>query len=138
MNKILQIVYSFFSETEATPTPKSIRDIFGAPTKPPGGPNFQNPVEGISDIIVFGIRMFLIVGSLSTLFYLLSGAYDFITSGSDPEKVKQASDKMRNATIGVILMVVAIGVFTVISGDILGLIRLGGDGDWSFSLPTID
>jgi len=35
-------------------------------------------------------------------------------------------------------MVVAIGVFTVISGDILGLIRLGGDGDWSFSLPTID
>jgi hypothetical protein len=34
-------------------------------------------------------------------------------------------------------MVVALGVFTVVSGDILGIIRLNNEGNWIFNLPTI-
>jgi hypothetical protein len=134
MNLITKTVLNM--KAQATPT-KSIQDIFGAPTPPPGGPNFQNPVEGISRIITFGIQTFFVIGGLTVLFFLLWGAYDWITSGSEEEKLNSAKQKMTNAVIGIILMVVALGVFTVVSGDILGIIRLNNEGNWIFNLPTI-
>ena len=114
----------------------SIGSIFGGPVRPPG-PNFVNPIEGISVIMVFGIRMALFVGMITVLIFLLWGAYDWITGGGEQEKLDKARSKLTNAVLGIILMVFAIGLFSVVSGDILGLIKRDATGNWIFSLPTI-
>lgn len=127
------ITHSIFSLVLNT-TP--INTIFGGPVRPPG-PNFLNPIEGISVVMVFGIRMALISGMVTVLTFLLWGAYDWITGGGEQEKLDKARSKITNAVLGMILMVFAIGLFSVVSGDILGLIKRDATGNWVFSLPTI-
>ena len=112
------------------------KDVFGPSINPPG-PTFNNPVEGISTIMIFGIRMALIFGSILVLFYLLWGAFDWITGGSEQEKLDKARQKMTNAVLGIVIMVAALGIFSVVSGDVLGLIKKDSEGNWRFSLPTI-
>ncbi len=113
-----------------------VDSVFGTPIEPPG-PNWTNPVEGISRVVMFGIRMALIIGSIMVLFYLLWGALDWVTGGGDQEKLDKARQKMTNAVIGIILMVAALGIFSVVAGDVLGLIKRDAQGNWRFSLPTI-
>jgi hypothetical protein len=35
-------------------------------------------------------------------------------------------------------MVAALGIFTVVTTDVLGIIKRDGSGGWQFSLPTIN
>lgn len=110
--------------------------IFGTPVKPPG-PTWTSPVEGISRVMIFGIRFALIVGTILVLFYLLWGAFDWITGGGDQDKLDKARQKMTNAVLGIVIMVAALGLFAAIAGDVLGLIKRDNDGNWRFILPTI-
>lgn len=110
--------------------------IFGAIT-PPGPAALNNPGTGLGILIVTGIRLFLIVAAISLLAYLLWGVYDWITSAGEEEKLKSARNKMTNAVIGMILTVVALAIFLVVSGDILGIVKRNANGDWIFVLPTV-
>lgn len=113
-----------------------VNNVFGTPVKPPG-PTWTNPVEGISRIMVFSIRMALIIGVILVLFYLLWGAFDWITGGGDQDKLDKARQKMTNAVLGIVIMVAALGLFAAVAGDVLGLIKRDAQGNWRFSLPTI-
>ncbi|MBP9690947.1 hypothetical protein KBD81_02600 [Candidatus Woesebacteria bacterium] len=103
----------------------------------PLGPSFSNPIEGISSVMVFGIRMVFIVGMVLVLVYLLWGALDYITGGGEQEKIEKARQKMTNAALGILIMVGALGLFTVVSGDVLGIIKRDGSGNWTISIPSI-
>lgn len=116
----------------------NVNQVFGGISPPPGSESFTNPVIGLSSVIIVGIRMALLGGGMLLLFYLLWGAFDWITSEGDDEKLKSARQKMTNAVIGLIIMVIALGVFTVITTDVLGIIKRDGSGGWQFSLPTIN
>jgi len=111
--------------------------VFGAPIRPVAGPVFENPVDGISRVAIFGIRTILIVGMVLVLIYLLWGALDWVTGGGDEEKLTKARQKITNAVLGILIMVGALGLFMVVSGDILGIIHRDSGGNWSFNLPTI-
>lgn len=114
----------------------SVGTVFGSPVKPPG-PAWSNPVEGLTTIIIWGIRMVLLVGIITVLVFLLWGAYDWITGGGDQEKLDKARSKLTNAVLGIVLMIVALGVFFTVSGDVLGILRRGSDGRWIFTLPAV-
>ena len=116
----------------------NVNDIFGNLNPPPGSESFANPVAGLSTVMIVGIRMALIVGGFFVLFYLLWGALDWITSNGEEEKLKSARQKMTNAVIGIIIIVAALGIFLVITTDVLGIIKRDGSGGWQFSLPTIN
>ena len=116
----------------------NVNDIFGNLNPPPGSESFANPVAGLSTVMIVGIRMALIVGGFFVLFYLLWGALDWITSNGEEEKLKSARLKMTNAVIGIIIMVAALGIFLVITTDVLGIIKRDGSGGWQFSLPSIN
>lgn len=122
--------------TLAQATNQGLGDVFGQIT--PAGPAALNNANGLSTLIVTGIRLFFIVAGLTLLFYLLWGAYEWITSGGDKDGIADAQAKIRNAVIGMILTVVALSIFLVVSGDILGIIKRGPDGSWTFSLPTLN
>lgn len=113
------------------PTPRSdVGDLIGQITPPVGG-----GVDA-SSAIVFMVRMALAVGALAVLGYMLWGAFDWITSGGDKDKVSKAQQKITNAVIGIMVMVVSLILFGFITGNILGIIDTS-HGGWIFKIPTI-
>lgn len=103
---------------------------------PLGNANFVNSTDALGNIIANGIRLFITFAALVMLVYLLWGAFDWITSEGDKEKLEQARHKITNAVIGMILIVASLGVFSVVTGNILGVIK-HGPGGWEFQLPQV-
>lgn len=110
-------------------------DIFGTITPP--GPFTGDPRAEIGRLIAFGVRMATIGAGLVLLIYLLWGAMDWIMSGGDKEKLSRAQQKLTNALIGIILIFVFIGLWGLITGDILGIIKRETDGSWTIPFPTL-
>jgi magnesium-transporting ATPase (P-type) len=115
------------------PTPTS---VFGQIT--PAGPlTNSNPVEGISNLMVFGIQALLLVAGISLLIYLLWGAFDWVNSNGEPDNIAAARSKMTNAVLGMLLIIAALAIFVVVSQDVLGIITRDPAGNWIFKLPTL-
>lgn len=109
--------------------------IFGQVT--PQGPLTGDPKVEIGRLIGFGVRMITIVAGFVLLIYLLWGGIDWITSSGDKEKLSKAQQKLTNAIIGIILIFVFIGLWGLITGDILGIIKRETDGSWTIPFPTL-
>jgi hypothetical protein len=115
-----------------------VNDVFGKITPAPGMNTFgDNPVAGLSNLIVKGIQLFILVAGLFMLFFLLWGALDWIISSGDKEKIQKAQTKISNAIIGFIVLFVVLAGFGVVTGDILGIVKKTSDGGWYFTLPTL-
>ncbi len=118
-------------------TKADVNDIFGK-VEPPKGMSFgaDNPEQGFSNLVGFGINMFIVVAGLFLLLYLLWGAYDWITSSGEKEKITKAQNKITNAVIGFILIFIVIVVYRLLLGNILKIIEVTPDG-WKFKLPSL-
>lgn len=114
-----------------------VEDIFGE-VEPPKGMDFggNDPVSGFGKLISFGIKTFISVAGLFLLLYLLWGAYDWIASGGEKEKITKAQQKITNALIGFVLIFVAIVAFNVVAGDMLKIITPTDQG-WQINLPKL-
>ncbi len=128
MNLISIISNSFSLLLQTAPWGKAVT---------PPGPAFLNPIDGISSVLIFGIKMVFVVGMVLVLVYLLWGALEYITGGGEQERIEKARQKMTNAALGILIMVGALGLFTVVSGDVLGIIKRDGNGNWTISIPSI-
>jgi len=112
-------------------------DIFGTVDPPPGSGFVGNdPVQGVSNLISFGIQMILFIGGIATLIYLLWGAFDWIQSSGEKEKLAKAQNKMTNAVVGLILIVAAFTIFSFVMGTVLGG-KFGIGGDFKITIPKI-
>ncbi|MBP7967088.1 hypothetical protein KAZ66_02330 [Candidatus Woesebacteria bacterium] len=116
----------------------TVDDVFGRVSPPPGSGWGANPISGIGTLVIFIIQMFLILGGLAALFYMLWGAFDWINSGGDPDSISKARLKITHAALGIVLMVAALGIFVLLSTDILQIIKRGPNGEWLFNIPTIN
>ena len=99
---------------------------------------FGNSPSDLGVLLTVGIRIFFIVGAIAVLIYVLWGAFNWITSGGDKERVQKAQGKIRNAIIGIMIMVLMLAVFATIMQTVLGgnIIQWGADG-LQFNLPTL-
>lgn len=115
-----------------------IQKLFGG-ISPPAAMNVggDDPVTGLGKFIAFGIRIFILVAGMFLLLYLLWGAFDWITSGGDKEKIEKAKNKITNALIGMGLIFVVLVVFIIFAGNMLGIIRPDGSGGFDIILPTL-
>ena len=117
-----------------------VNKIFGT-VKPPAVMNIgaNNPSQGLGQIIGFGINVFIVVAGIFLLIYLMWGAFDWITSSGEKEKITKAQGKITNALIGMILIFIVLVVFNVFLGDMLGVITKNPDGSPGFQLkiPTL-
>src|SRR3989338_2403861 len=115
----------------------SIRNIIGPISPPPGssGLNAVDPAIGLSNLLVTAIRLVLIGGGVAAFIYLLWGAINLINSQGEKELLVKAQEKMVNAVVGLLLIVVSLTLFTIITGDILGIIKKVGGG-FEFIIPT--
>ncbi|MBI4973347.1 hypothetical protein HZC27_01925 [Candidatus Roizmanbacteria bacterium] len=116
---------------------QQVKNIFGTVNKPPGSEFVGNdPVQGLGNLIAFFIQIVLFIGGLAALLYLLWGAFDWINSSGEKEKLTKAQNKMMNAVIGLILMVAAFTIFSFVMGTVLGG-KFGIGGDFQITLPRI-
>ncbi|OGK16629.1 hypothetical protein A2690_03375 [Candidatus Roizmanbacteria bacterium RIFCSPHIGHO2_01_FULL_39_12b] len=113
----------------------NIDQIFGKLTPPPGPTEiYKDPVEGLSRVLVVGIQLSLIIGAFFSLIYLLMGAIDWVAAGGDKETLQKAQAKMRNAFVGMLVLVFALTLFVLITGNLLNIIQIDGGG-FQFILP---
>lgn len=92
--------------------------IFGSISPPPALKKFigNDPTgaEGISRLLSNLIALFYAVAAIVLIFMLLWGAYDWITSEGEKEKVQSAQNKIINAIIGIMLFAVAFAIIQVL------------------------
>ena len=70
----------------------------------------------IGDILSFAI----VIGFILAFFFLLQGAFQWISSGGDEGKVEAARNRITQAIIGLVLLVAVWAIFVFV-GDFIGL-----------------
>jgi len=82
----------------------------------------QNPTIGTIDVgfstqgfnlatvLSFFVKAFFTVAALTALLFLLWGAFAWITSSGEKEKVTKAQEKIQAAVIGIILIVAVLAI----------------------------
>jgi lysylphosphatidylglycerol synthetase-like protein (DUF2156 family) len=73
-----------------------------------GNLGFEIPT--FADLLTFAIRGFFTIAGLAALFFLLQGAFEWVTSGGAKDKVEAAQKRMSAAVIGVVMIVVALAI----------------------------
>lgn len=115
-----------------------IQKAFGK-VSPPAGMNIGgggDPVKGFGALIGWGINIFIIVAGMFMLIYLLWGAFDWISSSGEKEKLTKAQQKITNALLGMVLIFMILAVFNVLAGQMLGIVEKTDTG-FQFKLPTL-
>lgn len=90
----------------------------------------------LGKLISTGIQIFFFIAALATLLYMLLGAFDWITSNGEKEKIAKAQNKIQSSAIGLVLIVVVLVVFNVIMGTVLGG-KFGIQDGLKFTLPHL-
>ncbi len=74
----------------------------------------QFSIPTFGDILTFIIRLFFVLAGIAALLYLLLGAFTWITSGGDKERVEKARDKIQAAIVGIILVVIVVAILATL------------------------
>jgi hypothetical protein len=105
------------------------------PAGTPGDPS--DPTGGLGKVLSVSISLVLFVAGLMLLIYLLWGGFDWITSNGEKEKLTKAQNKILNAVIGMVMVIVAFVLFAVINSAVLGNKIIDTSGPvWQFNIPT--
>jgi hypothetical protein len=110
-------------------------DIFGT-IQPPISTIPSDSATAVGSLISLGIKVFLFIAGMALLVYLLLGAYEWIVSGGEKEKLTKAQAKITNAVVGIFVVILVLVVFRVITVDILKIFT-AESGFFEFSLPQL-
>lgn len=95
-----------------------VKDIFGTISPPPAIKNFgatdATGALGISTFLSNLIKLIYSLAAIALLFMLIWGAWDWLTSEGDKEKIQSAQKKIINAIIGIMLFAIAFAVIEVL------------------------
>lgn len=95
-----------------------VKDIFGTISPPPElkGIVGKDPTGagGLGIFFTNLITLFYIISMVVLVFMIVWGAFDWITSEGDKEKLGGARNKIVNAIIGIMLLAAAFGIIRVL------------------------
>ena len=83
-----------------------------------GGLGFEIPTLG--DLLTFAIRAFFAIAGLAALFYMLLGAFSWVTSGGDSDAVSAAQGKIQAAVVGVLIIVAVLAIVWTLEQVVFG------------------
>ena len=89
-----------------------------------------------SKVLNLGINLMLVICSIAVVAWGLWGALDWITAGGNKEQLEKAQAKIRNAFLGLMVLVLVIIVWAFISGSLLGIVQVN-DGKAIWKIPTL-
>lgn len=111
---------AFSALTFASFAQPAFADVLNANISSPNG-NIINPDQSIGSIVSFLVAFIIVVAFLAALFYIVLGAFQWITSGGDKAKV----DSARNHIIAAILGLIIIALSFVIINVVISALGLG-------------
>jgi cytochrome bd-type quinol oxidase subunit 2 len=115
----------------------SIPGLFGTIAPPVGGIP-TDPGEAIGKIMSVGMQLIFIIAFLSLLIMMLLGGLDWISSNGEKEKITKAQNKITNAAVGMLIMVLVLTFFVIVSNTIFGGKVIWFDqAGMHFKIPTI-
>lgn len=110
----------------------NLQDIFGT-IKPPISSIPDNPTEAIGALISTGIHIFIFVAAIAMMIYLLLGAFEWIVSGGEKEKITKAQLKITNAVVGIVVIIAVLAIFNLITVKVLHIF----EAPFQFKIPTL-
>lgn len=81
------------------------------------------------------LQAFLIIAALAAFFYMLWGAFEWITAGGESGKVESARKKITGAIIGLTVLA-CVGVLFLVLQSFLGINVISGGGGSSSGPPV--
>jgi hypothetical protein len=90
-----------------------------------------DPKTAPSTILTSALTIVYIVAALLVLFFLIQGAFKWITSGGDKDAIGKARGAIVNALIGLAILALAV-VIVIVVGKILNINILG-----NFTIPNL-
>lgn len=114
----------------------SVQDVIGTINAPVTIGDAGDPVGGIGKLLGFAIQAVFLVAGLAALMFMLLGAFNWIISEGQKEKIEKAQRMMMNAVIGLVLVVVVFTVFSFFMGTVLGG-KFGIGGDFTIKVPQL-
>lgn len=97
---------------------QNVKDLLGTISPPPAIQNLLKDdatgAAGISKFLNNLIGLFFSAAAIVLIFMLIWGAFDWITSGGDKEKLQSAQRKIISAIIGIILFAVIFAALAVL------------------------
>lgn len=100
----------------------SIQDVIGNITPPQQISNIttgRTPSGAINFVLSTGIQLLYTTASVIFVFMVLIGAFQWVMSGGDKDKIQSAQKRIQHAVIGIVLLAVAFVILRVL-GHILG------------------
>ncbi len=85
-----------------------------------GGTTNEDGGSILSEILANLYKTIVMVGGLALLLYLVMGGLEWLNSGGDPEKLKNAQDRITNAVIGMTVLVLTVAIADFL-GKVLGI-----------------
>ncbi len=99
-------------------------------------PKYANVNFG--EVLKWGLRVFFVAIALFSLYYMLTGAFNWVTSNGAEEKLREARDQIAHAIIGLIVAVLVLVFWGLIASNMLGIVKSTNSGQWLLCLPTIN
>lgn len=94
-------------------------DPFGKIKPPAGFDRFSTDATGsLGSILSVGLRLFIVFAALVAMIYMLVGGFNWITSGGDKEKVSKAQEQVRNAVLGIFIIIGVLGVLGLLEATV--------------------
>ncbi len=105
------------------------KDIFGTISPPDAIQKFvgRDPTgtTAISTFLTNLVQLIYSLAAVALIFMLLWGAWDWLTSEGEKEKVSAAQKKIINALVGIVIFAVVFAILKVV-GQFTGFIFFGG------------
>ncbi|MEK7097886.1 MAG: hypothetical protein AAB906_03500 [Patescibacteria group bacterium] len=97
--------------------PKFLAQIYNPAIKPNigSGGGTDHDVLIISVFLANFIRMLFIVSAIWSFVMLLLGGFEYITAGGEKDKVGNATKRITNALIGIIILLCGYSIFRLIN-----------------------
>lgn len=112
MRKILSSTIAFISYSALGVSP-----VFGAidvGVKTPPGSSVVPPDTGVGQIVGFLVAFIIVIAFLAALLYIVIGAFQWITSGGDKQRVADARNHIIAAVIGLIIIALSFVIINVV------------------------
>ncbi len=68
------------------------------------------PEIKLVSVLSFAIKLFFTIAALVALYYLIMGAFEWLSSGGDDDKISGARKKITAAVIGLIMIVAVLAI----------------------------
>lgn len=87
-------------------------------------------VTNLGDYVSAIVALFLIIASIATLAFLVWGGIQWITAGSDKNKLEEAKSRLTNAVVGLAIVAASWAIFLLLNYFFgLGIAEGTPDGD---------